>query len=49
MCKYEYKTIGFPSMKNLGQAVYKYEMKRKRKHKPDLSEFVLKYDSTLQK
>ncbi len=42
--KYEYKTIGFPFMKNLGQAVYKYELKRKRKYKPDLSEFVLEYE-----
>jgi Beta-lactamase enzyme family len=42
--KYEYKTLGFPFMKNLGQAVYKYELKRKRKFKPDLKEFVLQYD-----
>jgi Beta-lactamase enzyme family len=42
--KYEYKTIGFPFMKNLGQSVYKYELKRKRKYKPDLSEFVLEYE-----
>jgi hypothetical protein len=42
--KYEYKTIGFPFMKNLGQAVYRYELKRKRKYKPDLNEFILQYD-----
>lgn len=42
--KYEYKTIGFPFMKNLGQSVYKYELKRKKKYKPDLSEFILQYD-----
>lgn len=42
--RYEYKTIGFPFMKHLGQAVYKYELKRKRKYKPDLSEFVLEYE-----
>lgn len=47
--KYEYKTLGFPFMKNLGQAVYRYEKKRKKKHKPNLNEFVLRYDSTLQK
>ncbi len=45
--KYEYKTIGYPFMKDLGQAVYKYELKRKRKFKPDLSEFILKYDSSV--
>lgn len=37
--KYEYKTIGYPFMKNLGQVIYDYERKRKRKYKPDLSEF----------
>ncbi len=42
--RYEYKTIGFPFMKNLGQAIYKYELKRKRKHVPDLAEFSLQYD-----
>lgn len=45
--KYEYKTIGYPFMKNLGQAIYKYELKRQRKLKPDLSEFILKYDSSV--
>lgn len=43
--KYEYKTIGYPFMKNLGQTVYQYELKRKRKHRPDLREFILKYDT----
>lgn len=42
--KYEYKTIGYPFMKNLGKAIYQYELKRKKKHTPDLHEFVLKYD-----
>jgi hypothetical protein len=45
--KYEYKTIGYPFMKNLGQAVYQYELKRPRKFRPDLSEFILKYDSSV--
>lgn len=39
--KYEYKTIGYPFMKNLGQVIYDYERKRKRKYKPDLSEFQI--------
>ncbi len=43
--KYEYKTIGFPFMKNLGQTIYRYELTRKRKVKPDLSAFQLKYEN----
>jgi hypothetical protein len=42
--KYEYRKVGYPFMKNLGRTIYKYELKRKRKYKPDLSEFKLKYD-----
>lgn len=42
--KYEYHKIGFPFMRNLGKAVYKYELKRTRVRKPDLSEFKMKYD-----
>jgi len=41
---YAYHKLGYPFMKNLGRTVYKYELKRKRLHKPDLSEFKLKYD-----
>ena len=40
----EYHKIGFPFMRNLGKAVYKYELKRRRVRKPDLSSFKLKYD-----
>jgi hypothetical protein len=40
---YDYKTLGFPFMKDLGQLVYQYELKRKRTHKPNLDEFRLKY------
>ena len=43
--KYEYKTIGYPFMKNLGQVIYKYELKRRKKFKPNLKEFAFKYDS----
>ena len=42
--KYEYRKIGFPFMRNLGRAVYKYELKRKRTKTPDLSAFKLNYD-----
>lgn len=40
--KYEYDTICFPFMKNLGHAVYEIELKRK-KRKPDLSRFKMDY------
>ncbi len=42
--KYEYHKIGYPFMRNLGRTVYKYELKRKRVRKPELSSFKLKYD-----
>jgi len=42
--KYDYDTIGYPFMKNLGQVIYDYETKRERKQKPDLSAFRLDYD-----
>lgn len=41
--QYEYSTVGFPFFKNIGQAVYDYELTRKRTHPPDLSEFKLTY------
>jgi hypothetical protein len=41
--KYEYKTIGYPFMKNLGRAIYRYELKRKKKYKPSLNEFIFDY------
>ena len=44
--KYEYETVGFPFMKNLGKAIYDYETTRKRKYKPNLKKFVIKYDKT---
>ena len=41
---YDYETIGYPFMKNIGQMIYEFELKRDRKRVPDLSEFKLKYD-----
>jgi hypothetical protein len=37
--RYEYDAIGFPFMRDLGQAVYQYELNRNRRHRPDLSQF----------
>ena len=42
--KYEYKTLGYPFMKNLGQLIYRHELKRTRLKKPDFSEFKFQYD-----
>ncbi len=42
--KYDYETIGYPFMKNLGNVIYDYEVKRKRNHYPDLSVFKISYD-----
>ena len=40
---YEYEEVAYPFMKNLGQAIYDYELKRKRKHQPDLEKFKIDY------
>jgi hypothetical protein len=42
--KYDYDTVGFPFMKQLGQAIYDYELKRERPRAPDLSKFKMIYD-----
>jgi len=41
--KYDYDEVGFPFLKNLGQAIYQHEINRVRKHKPDLSQFRFDY------
>lgn len=42
--KYDYETIGHPFLYQLGQTIYNYELKRKRKYKPDLSDFIIQYE-----
>ena len=42
--KYDYETIGFPFMANLGDVIYNYEINRKKKVKPNLSKFKINYD-----
>lgn len=37
--KYDYNNVGLPFMKNLGQVIYEYEVKRPRNRAPDLEEF----------
>ncbi len=41
--KYEYETICFPFMKNLGRSIYEYELTRTKKILPDLSKFKMEY------
>ncbi|MBL0129925.1 MAG: hypothetical protein IPP43_01390 [Chitinophagaceae bacterium] len=41
--KYEYATLGFPFMKNLGRIIYEYQLKRNRKYPPDLSSIRFRY------
>ncbi|MEP6583810.1 MAG: serine hydrolase [Ginsengibacter sp.] len=41
---YDYDSLGFPFMKNLGRVIYDYELKRTRLYKPDLSNFKMAYD-----
>ena len=42
--KYDYETIGHPFLYQLGQTVYKYELNRTRKYRPDLSWFKIHYE-----
>lgn len=42
--QYDYEKLGFPFMRNLGNVIYNYELKRTRAIKPDLSEFRFEYD-----
>jgi len=42
--KYDYDAVGYPFLNELGQAIYKYELSRKRKNKPDLSAFKMNYE-----
>jgi len=43
--KYDYDSIGYPFLYQLGQTVYHWELQRDRKHKPDLSKFKIEYES----
>jgi hypothetical protein len=41
--KYEYEETGYPFFKEVGNIIYQYELKRKRKYTPDLSAFQFDY------
>jgi len=40
---YDYETVGYPFMKNLGRVFYEYELKRKRNRLPYLAKFKTGY------
>lgn len=42
--KYEYESIGFPFMANLGKVIYEYELHRHKEHLPDLTKFRIDYN-----
>ena len=42
--KYDYETIGYPFLYELGQTIYRYELERPRRHRPDLSKFRIDYE-----
>ena len=42
--KYDYDSIGSPFLYQLGQTIYRYELQRDRKHRPDLSKFKIDYE-----
>ncbi len=42
--KYDLETVAHPFTYQLGQTIYNYELKRKRKYKPDLSDFKIQYE-----
>jgi hypothetical protein len=42
--KYDYDTVGYPFIYQLGQTIYQYELQRARKHTPDLSKFKIEYE-----
>lgn len=41
--KYEYETVCYPFMKNLGRSIYEYELQRKKVNEPNLDKYVMDY------
>jgi len=41
--KYDYDEVGYPFFKEVGNIIYKYELGRERKYRPDLRKFMLHY------
>lgn len=45
--RYEYESLGHPFLYQLGQTIYQYELRRRRRHRPDLSAFRVIYDTRM--
>ena len=45
--KYEYNDVALPFFYTLGQHLYQYELKRKRKYQPNLTKFKIKYEKRI--
>lgn len=43
--RYDYESVGYPFLYQLGQTIYRYELERPRRYKPNLSAFRLPYES----
>lgn len=43
--KYEYETVCYPFMKNLGRTIYEYELNRSKKHLPNLDKYKMDYSN----
>ena len=41
---YEYETVALPFLYRAGQDIYQYDLHRKRKFKPDLKSFIIRYE-----
>lgn len=41
--RYDYDSIGYPFLRDLGQLIYEHEIKRKKKRLPNVERFVLSY------
>jgi hypothetical protein len=41
--KYDYDEIGYPFFKEVGDIIYRYELQRTRKYRPNLKEFIISY------
>ena len=42
--QYEYETVGHPFLYELGQCIYRHELTRPRKHRPNLARFAISYE-----
>ena len=42
--KYDYGTVGWPFMHELGKTIYQYELQRPRKYSPNLEKFNIRYE-----